>query len=352
MEQALMTLHQFLLSWLTDETFREDNPELKKAMEDHGLADVTGDDVHQAMMLVTDELPPDQAQQMSPYLNAPSGAYNEGSHFNITQGGSAGSSGAGSQAASHGSANYAGTGGGSTGTYVLPDHTGEAPVDDAVREIQYITNNFTTITETNTTNIDDRDTAIDNSVRQIIDTDGGDLDQEFVSSNVSGDVTGDGNAVGTGNTALSGDGSAFGVGAAVQSGDGNVAGIANTSVGNVTGDGSSSAVSEGGDAQSFAGDNNQVGDGSAFGEGAEVANATGLAAQATTGTGNTVSQFGDAESTGNITGSEDVNAVGNIVSSGDDADIDAQGNLAAGDDNEVETDIDIEKATIDDFPPA
>lgn len=344
MEQVLMTLHRFLLSWLTDQEFRDDNPDLKKAMEDHGLADVTGEDVHQAMALVSDELPPYQAQQMASYLNAPSGAYSSG-NFNISQGGSAGASGSGSQAASHGGA--ASSYGGTTGSYVMPDHPGHAPIDDAVREIQYITNNFTTINETNTTNIDDRDTNIDNSVRQVLNTGGGDVDQQFVSSVVSGDVEGDGNAVGLGNTALSGDGSAFGTGAAVQSGDGNVAGIGNTSVGNVTGDGSSSALAVGGDAQSVGGLGNQVGDGSAFGEGAEVANATGLVAQAVTGTGNTTSQFGDAESAGNIVGSEDVNAVGNLANTGDDAIVEQIGNQAAGDDikNDVDFDVDTEDAT-------
>jgi hypothetical protein len=344
MEQVLMTLHRFLLSWLTDDKFREDNPELREAMENHGLADVTGEDVHQAMTLVADELPPYQAQQMGAYLNAPSGAYNT-SNFNLNQGGSAGASGTGSQAASHGGANLAA--GGSAGSYVLPDHQGHAPIDDAVREIQFITNNFTTINETNTTNIDDRDTTIDNSVRQAINTGGGDLDQDFVSSVVSGDVAGDGNAVGLGNTAYSGDGSAFGIGAAVQSGDGNVAGIGNTSVGNVTGDGSSAAFAVGGDAQSVGGQGNQVGDGSAFGEGAEVANATGLVAQAVTGTGNTTSQFGDANSAGNIVGSEDVNAVGNQSAAGDNALVEGFGNQAAGDDieNNVDFDVDTEDAT-------
>jgi hypothetical protein len=312
MEQLLMTLHQFLLSWLTDERFREDNPDLKQAMEDRGLGEVSGEDVHEAMRLVSDELPPYEAQQMGPYLNAPSGAYNNG-NFNITQGGSAGAAGTGAQAASGYGINE--SYGGGPGHYSAPTHEGDGPLDAAVREIQFITNNFTTITENNTSIIDDRDTTIDNSVRQNIDTGGGDLDQEFISSNVSGDVTGDGNAVGLGNTALSGDGSAFGEGAVVQSGDGN-----------------------------------QLGDGSAFGEGAEVANATGLAAQAVTGTGNTTSQFGDAESTGNITGGDDVNAVGNIANSGDDAELDVVGNQTAGDDATQTVDLDVKEATFVETP--
>jgi hypothetical protein len=319
MEQLLMTLHQFLLSWLTDERFREDNPDLKKAMEDRGLGEVSGEDVHEAMRLVSDELPPYQAQQMGPYLNAPSGAYNQG-NFNITQGGSAGAAGSGAQAASEYGINE--SYGGGTGHYTAPTHEGDGPLDDAVREIQYITNNVTNITETNTTNIDDRDTAIDNSVRQNIDTDGGDLDQQFLSSNVSGDVTGDGNAVGLGNTALSGDGSAFGEGAVVQSGDGN-----------------------------------QLGDVSAFGEGSQINTIDATQGEApiqiSGGTGNT-SAFGDgdASSAGNIVGSEDVDAVGNIATSGYDNDVDVQGNQAAGHDVTQEADFNIEKATFQEVPEA
>jgi hypothetical protein len=257
MEQLLMTLHQFLLSWLTDEKFREDNPDLKQAMEDRGLGEVSGEDVHEAMRLVSDELPPYQAQQMGPYLNAPSGAYNQG-NFNITQGGSAGAAGSGAQAASGYGINE--SYGGGTGHYTAPTHQGDGPLDDAVREIQYITNNITNITETNTTNIDDRDTAIDNSVRQNIDTDGGDLDQQFVSSNVSGDVTGDGNAVGLGNTALSGGdgaivGSEIGSGANVVTGDvgGNFAGRDNFGS-NIGGDNHGQVVGDATNANVIGGD--------------------------------------------------------------------------------------------------
>jgi hypothetical protein len=317
MEQVLMTLHRFLLSWLTDEKFREDNPELKEAMENHGLADVTGEDVHQAMTLVADELPPYQAQQMGSYLNAPSGAYSSG-NFNINQGGSAGAAGTGAQAASHGG--MTGGYGATTGSYVMPDHTGNAPIDDAVREIQYITNNFTTINETNTTNIDDRDTNIDNSVRQAINTGGGDLDQDFVSSNVSGDVIGDGNAVGLGNTALSGDGSAFGEGSSVQSGDGNVAGVGNLGItGEVSGDGA----------------------------------AVGFGNQASSGIGNTTAfDDGDATSTGNIVGGDDVTSVGNQINSGDDSGLESFDNQNAGNDlTNVESDIDVDVQVINEpFP--
>lgn len=279
MEQLLMTLHQFLLSWLTDEKFREDNPDLRKAMEDRGLGEVSGEDVHEAMRLVSDELPPYQAQQMGPYLNAPSGAYNQG-NFNITQGGSAGAAGSGAQAASgYGINESYGGGTGPAGQYTAPTHQGDGPLDDAVREIQYITNNVTNITETNTTNIDDRDTAIDNSVRQNIDTDGGDLDQQFVSSNVSGDVTGDGNAVGLGNTALSGGdgaivGSDIGSGANVVTGDvdGNFAGRDNFGS-NIHGDNLGQVVGDATNANVIGGDSGVAAAGGGGVEGVKNVNA-------------------------------------------------------------------------------
>jgi hypothetical protein len=336
MENVLMTLHQFLLSWLTDESFREENPELKQAMEEHGLADVTGEDVHQAMMLVSDELPPYQAQQMSPYLNAPSGAYNTGSSFNITQGGSAGAAGTGAQAASGFGINESyggGTGGGTADQYILPTHHGDTPLDDAVREVQFITNNFTTITETNTTNIDDRDTAVDNSVRQVIDTDGGNLNQEFDQDVVSGDGNafgdgsavqgGDGNVAGTGNQA--GDGSAFGDGSAVQGGEGNVAGTGNLGI---TGDGVA------------------FGTGNVTGDVSGEGNSVGFDNQASSGTGNTTAfEDGDATSTGNIVGGDDVNAVGNIANTGDDADIFVEDSQFAGDDiTNIDTEVDVDVA--------
>ncbi|MBN9801224.1 MAG: hypothetical protein ACQEXM_29400 [Actinomycetota bacterium] len=87
-----------------------------------------------------------------------------------------------------------------------------------------------------TENIDDRDTIVDNSVNQNIDTGGGDFDQtiDIRSTSASGDgavavggdnnapvTTGNGNVVGEGNQVVSGDGNttAFGEGSAYNTGD-------------------------------------------------------------------------------------------------------------------------------------
>lgn len=85
--------------------------------------------------------------------------------------------------------------------------------------------------------VDDRDTIVDNSVNQNVDTDGGDFRQTIESNSVtaSGDgavaagrdiedstvTTGDGNVVGDGNDVVSGDGNtiAFGDGDATSTGD-------------------------------------------------------------------------------------------------------------------------------------
>jgi hypothetical protein len=102
---------------------------------------------------------------------------------------------------------------------------GETEHEAAVRYLNtYVTNNY----------VDDRDTTVDNSVNQQIDTDGGDFDQNIdIDSNVaSGDgavaaddisnsevVTGDGNVVGDDN--VTGDDNVIGEGNQVVSGDDN-----------------------------------------------------------------------------------------------------------------------------------
>jgi hypothetical protein len=103
---------------------------------------------------------------------------------------------------------------------------GESGHDAAVRYIkEYVTNNY----------VDDRDTSIDNSVNQQIDTDGGDVDQliHTSSTTASGDgavaaggdirdstiTSGHGNQVGDGN--IRGDGNVQGQGNDVVNGDHN-----------------------------------------------------------------------------------------------------------------------------------
>lgn len=125
-------------------------------------------------------------------------------------------------------------------------HPGESEHEAAVRYINsYVTNNY----------VDDRDTNVDNSVNQQIDTDGGDVDQTIhtTSSTASGDgavaaggdidgstvttgndnqlgdnnVKGDGNVQGEGNQAVSGDHNAiaFGQGSSANTTDIDHAGV-------------------------------------------------------------------------------------------------------------------------------
>jgi hypothetical protein len=143
-------------------------------------------------------------------------------------------------------------GGGAGVHYPPPPHPDSG--DDAPRYLRsYLTNNYTSI--------DDRDTRIDNSVHQRIDTDGGDFHQSMDNDPVaaSGDgavaaggeirdstlTTGDANVVGDGNQAVTGDDNttAFGSGDAVDASFGDAR----------FGDGS--AVSVGGDASGTNADN-------------------------------------------------------------------------------------------------
>ncbi|MHA6797174.1 IniB N-terminal domain-containing protein [Pseudonocardia bannensis] len=123
---------------------------------------------------------------------------------------------------------------------------GESDHEAAVKYLNtYITNNY----------VDDRDTIVDNSVNQQIDTGGGDFNQEIDIDSVvaSGDgavaagddiedstiTTGDGNVVGDGNSVVNGDGNttAFGAGNATS-----------TEVGGDVNLGDGAAFASGGDA--------------------------------------------------------------------------------------------------------
>jgi hypothetical protein len=121
----------------------------------------------------------------------------------------------------------------------------------------YVTNNY----------IDDRDTIVDNSVNQQIDTGGGDFDQDIDidSTTASGDgavaagddienstvTTGDDNQVGNGNV----------------EGDGNVVGTGNQAV---TGDHNTTSFGEGDATSTTVGGSVHVGAGGAFGSGGDV----------------------------------------------------------------------------------
>jgi hypothetical protein len=172
---------------------------------------------------------------------------------------------------------------------------GESEHEAAVRYLNtYVTNNY----------VDDRDTIVDNSINQQIDTDGGDFDQDIdIDSTVaSGDgavaagddinapvTTGDGNQVGEGNV----------------SGDGNVVGAGNQVV---TGDDNTTAFG-GGDATSLDVDGDlTVGDGSAFATGGDAF---------VDNTDNSIEDSGNVstettfEDSGNVTVDESINDSGN-----------------------------------------
>ncbi len=91
-------------------------------------------------------------------------------------------------------------------------HPGESDHDAAVRYInEYVTNNY----------VDDRDTTVDNSVNQQIDTGGGDFDQTIHNTNTT--ASGDGAVAAGGNI----DGSTVTTGNDNQVGDGNIKGDGN-----------------------------------------------------------------------------------------------------------------------------
>ncbi len=204
--------------------FRE-NPD--QTLADNGLADLTEDDVQDALVLVDDSQTADFSRNYDTggnsidFSNANLGSRNSFDNDNDRD---------------H---DDDGDGGGH-----------KAAVEHLSR---FITNNF----------VDDRDTTVDNSINQQIDTDGGDFDQDIdVDSNVaSGDgavaadditdsnvVTGDDNVVGDGNVV--GDDNVTGDNARVVSGDGNTTSF---------GEGDATSTDIGGDVR--------VGDGGSFSSG-------------------------------------------------------------------------------------
>jgi hypothetical protein len=137
-------------------------------------------------------------------------------------------------------------------------HPGESDHEAAVRYLNtYVTNNY----------VDDRDTIVDNSVNQQVDTHGGDFDQDIDVHSVvaSGDgavaagddirdstiTTGDDNQVGDGNI----------------KGDGNVVGNGNQAV---TGDDNTTAFGSGNATSTEVGGDVNVGDGGAFASGGDA----------------------------------------------------------------------------------
>ena len=218
-----LSLLEFIRELLFNDDLRQDfadNPEATLA--EHGLDNLSPDDVHDALVLVEDNQTADFSRE-----------YN--------------------------------TGGNAVASFTPPPpvvhHDGGG--DSHQQAIQYlnnyVTNNF----------VDDRDVITDNSINQQIDTGGGDFDQDIDVDSVvaagdgsvaAGDdiedstiVTGDDNQVGDGN--VRGDGNLVGDdndGNLVGDGDGNVVGDDNEAVtgdDNTTsfGDGDATSVNVGGD---------------------------------------------------------------------------------------------------------
>ncbi len=282
-QQMAMTLHELLLRLFTNARFRQAHPDLKQTLIDHGHGEVTPGELKQAMTLVADELPPVQANQLSSYLNATSGASSSGT-FNVSQGGSsaaaASSTGGRTATASSGGTSApsaAGTSASSGGGTATPGGSVSDQLDVVVQEISYVTNN---ITETNVTSIDSRATNIDSSVNQSI-TAGGNvtLDQDISSQVASGDGAVAGNIDGSVNTGENAGivGDAQGASVTNVEGEGNVTGdigdAANVATGGVGtfvgGDVSGSAVTGGDNTGTMVGDATGA-RGSAFGDGNTV----------------------------------------------------------------------------------
>jgi hypothetical protein len=211
MATETLSLLEFIRELLFNDELRQDfSRDPEGTLADHGLDDLSPEDVHDALVLVEDNQTADFSRD-----------------FNT----------------------------GSNAVALTPpppvEHSGDGASShqEAVQYLNnYVTNNF----------IDDRDTITDNSINQQIDTDGGDFDQDIDVDSVvaSGDgavaagediedstiVTGDDNQVGDGN--VRGDGNIVGDdndGNLVGDGDGNVVGDDNNAVtgdGNTTGFGS------------------------------------------------------------------------------------------------------------------
>jgi hypothetical protein len=197
------------------------------ALESRGLDDVDAHDVHDALTLVVDDT-----------QNADFSRHYDTGDNHISAG-----------TAAHHSA---------------PEPHGHETAAEYVN--RYITNNF----------VDDRDTIVDNSINQQVDTHGGDFDQDIDvhSTTASGDgavaaggdisgstiTTGDGNQVGDGN--VKGDGNVVGDGNQAVTGDGNTTsfGSGNATSTDVHGDvsvGDGGAFASGGNATVDNSDNSQ-----------------------------------------------------------------------------------------------
>jgi hypothetical protein len=133
MQNLLTTLHEFLLAWLTNEDgFRDENPDLKTAMTEHGFGDVGPEELREALPLVAEDMPLDYQRSVYQYLSQSN--VDSGSTFNVDQGGPQ----AGNVAA-EGTAAVAAAAG------PMETYPDEEPLDAAVRHIYNIQNNYSYI---------------------------------------------------------------------------------------------------------------------------------------------------------------------------------------------------------------
>jgi hypothetical protein len=215
-----MTLMEFIHELLTNADFRNwFAAEPEQTLHEVGLSDVTPHDMQDALTLVNDN---SQSADFSRHYDT-GGDKIGGSH-----------------------------GGGDS----APAPHGHESAAEYVN--RYITNNY----------VDDRDTTVDNSTNQQIDTHGGDFDQDIDVHSVvasgdgavaaGGDI--DGSTITTGNDNQVGDGNVKGEGNVV--GDGNHA---------VTGDGNTTAFGNGNATSTDVHGDVNVGDGAAFASGGSAA---------------------------------------------------------------------------------
>jgi hypothetical protein len=226
-----LSLYEFIQKLFTDGELRalfSRDPD--QALEEHGLSNLSEDDVQDALVLVDDSQTADFSRNYDTGGNSIDFSHADFGSHNRDGG------------RDHDDDDHDGDGGGH-----------KAAVEHLSR---FITNNF----------IDDRDTITDNSINQQIDNRGGIFDQDIdIDSNVaSGDgavaadditdsnvVTGDDNVVGDGN--ITGDGNVVGDDNEVVQGDGNTTSF---------GDGDATSTDIGGDVT--------IGAGGGFASGGDV----------------------------------------------------------------------------------
>jgi hypothetical protein len=224
-------------------------------LDEHGPEGLTAEDILAAMPGVCAGLPPEQADAVRAAYGLP-GA-----------GGSGGAAQAAAGTASQAVATHAAT----APAPPTPDPGGD-PLEQVLEQINY----FTTVTnvthqsyeDNDVTNIDDRDTTVDNSVNQDI-TAFGDVTQDFDNDVVSGDgaaAAGDGSQVNTGDGAVQAGGDITDATIATGDVEGSVTGdVEDSIVGNdnqVIDDSTVGAASFGeGDATNVSAGNANLGDG-------------------------------------------------------------------------------------------